>query len=98
MYIVVKQIQPRWKSKSMAMPGLVCPGAVPAEKICRSGAGGELEVRTFQSASSGGRKPQRSEYDRNVGGLESPHSQNYPMVVGDEFIDYTLIICLAERK
>jgi len=42
MYIVVKQILPRWKSKSMAVPGLVCPGAVPAEMICRSGAGGEL--------------------------------------------------------
>ena len=26
----------------MAVPGLVCPGAVPAEMICRSGAGGEL--------------------------------------------------------
>jgi hypothetical protein len=42
MYIVVKQIQSRWNSKSMAVPGLVCPGAVPAEMICRSGAGGEL--------------------------------------------------------
>jgi len=42
MYKVEKRIHPGSDSRANARSGLVCPGAVPVDWICRSGAGGEL--------------------------------------------------------